>query len=287
MKTRRRKITILISVVALVILLAGVRMWLPHFLLNKVNNALTRLDGYNGVARSVEVSLLRGAYTIHDITLHKKGGHITEPFFKATSIRIGIDWKSLLKGKLASELSASAPALHYVNGRDEASTQIRISNQWPMVLSSLLPLPLNRFTVVNGKVQFQDEQSTPAVALFMDSIALRGVNLLNIDQKQNSLPATVMGTGLHPTGTVALSLRLAPSPALPAFEMHAEINTLELPAMQNFINAYSHCDVRKGTLSLFVEAASKGSSITGSVRPVLTDLDADELKGTRDAAIRE
>ena len=53
---------------------------LPYFVTRYVNKVLADIDGYEGSISDVDIHLIRGAYSIHDLKLFKVNGHEKVPF---------------------------------------------------------------------------------------------------------------------------------------------------------------------------------------------------------------
>src|SRR4051812_17982014 len=79
--TRSRKI--LVSVLVVVALLVAARLALPYVVEDYVNRKLAALDSYEGHIGDVDIHLWRGAYSIDDIVIAKKGAKRPVNFFEA------------------------------------------------------------------------------------------------------------------------------------------------------------------------------------------------------------
>jgi len=261
-----------ITIGTILIILIVFRMMLPSIVLRAVNGKLSKIEGYEGSAADVDIFLLAGSYTIKDIKLSRTGGKISVPFFAAKAMELSVEWKALLKGEMVGEVEVEEPQLNYVHGPTENTTQTSIDNDWARIVNELAPLRINRFEVNHGSIHYRDFHNSPEIDMAMSDVYLLANNLTNADDKGTLLPATVYGSGSLYDGNVVLKLRLNPLNETPLFDMDAELSTMSLANMNDFLKAYTRLDVQKGTLSLYAEAAARETKIQGYAKPVVKDM---------------
>lgn len=92
--------------IALVVLLVVARLLLPYFVLRYVNKSLADMGDYTGHVEDIDIQLIQSAYQIDDLRIHKVNGKIREPFLHMPKTDLSVEWKSLFKGKLVSEVEA-------------------------------------------------------------------------------------------------------------------------------------------------------------------------------------
>ncbi len=261
-----------IVTLTILIILIVFRIMLPSIVLRIVNEKLAKIDGYQGSAADVDIFLLAGSYTIKNIKLSKTGGEISVPFFAAKAMELSVEWKALFKGEVVGEIEVEEPQLNYVKGPTENTTQTSIDKDWARVVDRLAPLRINRFEISHGSIHYRDFHNSPEIDMAMGDVYLLATNLTNADDKGTLLPATVYGSGTLYDGNVILKLRLNPLNETPLFDMNAELSTISLTNLNDFLKAYSKLDVQKGTLSLYAEAAARETKIQGYAKPVIKDM---------------
>lgn len=276
-KPKKRR-TFLIIAISLIVLLVAFRLWLPYLVLDKVNEQLGRIEGYNGSVKDIDIFLLAGSYTIKDIELNKTGGKIPVPFFAAKAIELSVEWKALFNGEVVGEIEVEQPVLNYVKGPTKATTQTSIDKSWTDVVDELMPLRINRFAVNNGNIHYLDFHSSPKVDVPMTGVQIVATNLTNSEDKETMLPSTVQASASLYEGDVKLSMRLNPLNKIPAFDMNAELTSMNLTNLNDFLKAYGNFDVQKGTFSLYAEAATRDNKIVGYAKPIIKDMDVVEWK---------
>lgn len=277
-----KKLFYFLSVFAL--LLIVLRLMLPYMLLRMVNREIDRMDGYDGYVRDIDVSLIKGAYTIKTIRLDKTTAPIPVPFFAADAIELSIEWEPLFKGQLVGEIIVDHAEMNFVNGPTKATSQTSVDKNWIDVVDDLMPLRLNRFEVLDGKISYHDFHSHPQVHMFLTNVYILAKNLSNAQKLAKELPSTVHATGNAYGGHIHFNMDIDPLQKKPRFDAKAELTEMQLNGINDFLKAYGHFDVSKGTFSVYTEAAANKGKITGYTKPILKEVDVfdwkkDEEKG--------
>lgn len=246
---------------------------LPYILLRMVNREIDRMEGYDGYVRDIDVSLINGSYTIKDIRLDKTTAPIPVPFFASNAIELSIEWEPLFKGQLVGEIIVDFLEMNFVNGPDDARSQTGIDKSWVEVVDDLMPLRLNRFEVVDGKISYHDFHSSPEVHMFVTDVYVLAKNLSNADKVEKILPSSIHATGKAYGGNIHFNMDIDPLQKKPQFDAKAELTNMQLKGINDFLKAYGNFDVSKGTFSVYAEAAANNGMITGYTKPLLKDVD--------------
>jgi hypothetical protein len=269
--TRKRKIVYMI-LGSLLVLLIAFRIALPYILLKWVNRQLANIKGYYGHVEDIDVALIRGAYILKGTTLDKTDGKVPVPFFSADAIDLSLEWSALFHGKLDGKIGVDHPVLNFVKGPTEATTQTKIDSSWQDVVKKLMPLDINRLTVNQGEIHYRDFYSDPKIDIFTKDVHILATNLSNAERSKELLPSTADASATVYGGNATLHMRLNALSKIPVFEMKAELRSLDITNLNNFLQAYGKFDVKKGEISVFMEAATKEDIITGYVKPIIKDL---------------
>ena len=91
-----KKVWIILGSVLVLLIVA--RLMLPYFVTRYVNKVSADIDGYEGSISDVDIHLIRGAYSIHDLKLFKVNGHEKVPFIDISTIDLSVEWSALFKG---------------------------------------------------------------------------------------------------------------------------------------------------------------------------------------------
>lgn len=256
----------------LVVLLIALRIALPYILLKFVNREIDTLEGYEGYVKDIDVSLIKGAYTLRGIRLDKDSYKIPVPFFAASDIELSIEWEPLFKGSLVGEIIVQNLEMNFVKGPTEATSQTGIDKSWVDVVDDLMPLRLNRFEVFNGKVYYRDFHSTPKVDVGATDLYLIAENLSNAKKFEKELPSDVHARGNMYEGKLTFDMQIDPLRKKPQFDAKAELRNMDLKKINDFLKAYGNFDVSKGRFSIYAEAAADDGRITGYTKPIIKDV---------------
>ena len=277
-RRRKRRRILRIILITLVAALIIFRLLLPRIVLNYVNKTLSEMEEYYGHVEDIDLHLYRGAYVIKNIKILKleskdKNTTDTLPFFKSDAIDLSVEWKSLFKGRIVSELEFTKPVINYVKGSNPDKEVKQDTADFRKLVKDLVPIKINRFQIVNGEIHYIDPGAQPKIDVFMNNIQVLATNLSNVTEKGELLTARMRGTGDVYDGRFVLNTRMNLLEKDPTFDLNAELITLNLVNLNPMMQAYGNFDVKKGNFSLYTEFAAKRGEFGGYVKPIIKDLD--------------
>lgn len=258
---------------ALGVVLLAFRAALPGLVTDAVNQRLSENPEYDGRIEGVDISLLRGAYTIEGMVLTKRGASIPMPFMEADRIDLSVQWKALMKGQIVAEIEWSGLRVNFVNGPTADQQQDGAGVDWRAQVEELVPIDINRLAVYDGEVHFSDFSTQPNVDIFVDLLQVEVLNLTNNDRRAGGRVATLEATGRPmQVGSVTVRATVDPYAEEPTFDMDMELLGLELTRVNSFISAYGSADVEGGTMEMYAEVAGADGRLVGYVKPMLKDV---------------
>ncbi|HEY4831042.1 MAG TPA: DUF748 domain-containing protein, partial [Waddliaceae bacterium] len=154
----------------------------------------------------------------------------------------------------------------------EATSQKKIDSSWTDVVKKLMPLKINRLEIDGGEIHYRDFYSNPKVDIFTRDVHILAENLSNAKHNKELLPSSAEASATVYGGKASLHMRLNVLSDIPAFEAKAELISLDITNLNNFLQAYGHFDVKKGVISVYMEAATKDDVITGYTKPIIKEL---------------
>lgn len=269
---KKKIVTITLSVIIVGLIIF--RLLLPTIVKNYLNKTLADMGEYSGHVEDVDIWLIRGAYVINGLEIHKTSGDVPVPFLVAPKIDLSVEWRALFKGAVKAEVKFVDPQLNFVAGPTKETSQTGAGTDWTEPLDKLLPIEINRFHIHNGVIKYNDFYATPKVDIFINQLDLHATNLSNIEDAEKPLPSQLTITGSS-IGGGALSLKghmnvMKPTPDA---DINMEFKNVDLKALNDFAKAYGKFDFEKGKLSVFSEMSVKDGNVGGYVKPVLEDVD--------------
>lgn len=271
-RRRRWKIGMLIALGVLLVF----RLALPFIVKSYVNKTLNNMEGYRGSVGDIDISLLRGAYVINNITIYKltaEGKPDSIPFFQSPKIDLSIEWRALFRGSVAGEIYVEQPVLNFAVTESKKTSAKTDTADFRDVIKDLMPLQINHFEISNGQMHYIDRFSKPAVDIYMKNIDVYATNLGNVNDSNKLLPAQLKAHALVYDGDFNLKVDFNPLKKTPTFDMNASLKKVNMVHLNDFFKAYGNFDVKKGTLGLYTEFAAKDGAFNGYVKPLLRDLD--------------
>jgi len=272
-KSQKKKRVIKI-VLAILIVLVVLRLILPYWVLNHVNKRLANMNGYSGHIDDINLSLIRGAYVVKEINIHKLDSATQKetPLFDCPKVDISLEWASLFKGRIVSEMEFTSPSLLFTEDRAELKDMENDTSDFRYMLRTFTPYKVNRVEVFNGKISYIDRTVKPVVDIQLDHAHILAKNLSNVVDT-TLLPANIQGTANLYGGGVDFNMRIDALANDPTFDMNLELKNANLNRLNDFFKAYANLDIHKGTFGMYMELAAKDRKYIGYVKPFIADLD--------------
>ncbi|SOD89868.1 DUF748 domain-containing protein [Spirosoma fluviale] len=256
--------------IALVVLLIIARLLLPYFVLRYVNKTLADMGSYTGHVEDIDIQLIRGAYQIDGLRIRKINGKIKEPFIYIPKTDLSVEWKSLFKGKLVSEVECYEPEVNFAFSESEASSQTGADVDWTAYLKKLLPISINRFAVINGRVDLTSLVTQPRADLSIQKLQGEIRNIRNVEDEGKKLPSPVVASGDVPGygGTMNFSANMNLLKEMPDFDYNLRFSDLQLVKLNPLAKEYANLDFERGTVSVYSEMAMLDGKLNGYLKPL-------------------
>jgi hypothetical protein len=119
--TRTRKSLVALVVIALAVV--ALRLAAPSMVTSYVNRQLADMGDYRGSVAEVDLALLAGGYTLHELRIVKVSGEQESPFADVPQMDLSLRWRALLKGRAVGEVLMHAPVVNFVQAEDDADKQ--------------------------------------------------------------------------------------------------------------------------------------------------------------------
>ncbi|WP_019988676.1 DUF748 domain-containing protein [Rudanella lutea] len=259
---------------ALLVLLIVGRLLLPYFVLRYVNKVLADMGSYTGRIEDVNIALLRGAYQIENLRIRKINGKVKEPFLYIPKADLSIEWKSLFKGELVGEVEAYEPELNFAFSNNESERQTGEEVDWTVLVKDLLPIQINRFAVINGRIDLASLITKPRADLSMQRFNGEIRNIRNVEEVSGKLPSPVWATGDIPGygGTMRFDANMYLLKPMPDFNYDLRFTNIEMTKLNEMARAYANIDFERGRLNVFSEMAMNDGKLNGYVKPLTKEM---------------
>jgi hypothetical protein len=267
-----------VGLLALVLIaLVVARIYLGVWLLDYVNDVLQHIDGYQGSVESIDIDLYRGAYRIHKLVLNKKEGTIPAPFVSIGLADLSLQWSALFHGRIVSSVTLIRPVVNFAV--NESVRQIGTEVDWTKPIKDLAPIDINLVTFKDGTVTYQDFASTPQVNIYIRNIEGTVGNLRNVVNPADPLPSMlhISGDSIG-GGRLDIKGKLNILKEVPDMNLLTQLENVNLPAINNYSEAYGAFDFKNGNFDLYSQLVVKDSQVSGYVKLLLSNISVDLLK---------
>ncbi|MCX7546661.1 DUF748 domain-containing protein [Xanthomarina sp. F1114] len=246
------------------------RLYLPTLVKNYVNKVLADIPGYYGQVEDIDIALVRGAYKINGMYLNKVNAQTQIPFLDFPKTDISIEWKSLFKGEIVSEIIMMGPKINYVLEDQETDGENPDMDSWTKALTDLVPIKINHFEVHNGKLSFLQEQAEPKIDLHFDNLELTADNLRNVREEKHSLPSPITASAVSiGQGNMSLKGHLNLIKDIPDMDIEFALENTDATALNDFTKHYANINFESGEFNLYSEIAIADGYLKGYMKPLL------------------
>jgi Domain of Unknown Function (DUF748) len=264
-----------IGIILLVIatLFGVARLLLPSQLRHYVNRTLDRNQLYEGRIGNVEVHLLRGAYSIHDVKISQRTGNVPVPLLAAKTLDFSVQWNALIHGRIVGQFLMQEPELNFVAGSDQNEAQTGAGAPWLQIIRDLFPFKINSAVIQEGSVHFRAFKSDKPVDVYLSHLNATIDNLSNIRDETNPLVTTVQASAVAmDQARLDYKMTLDPFSYRPTFHMAVRLLGLDVTKLNDLALTYGKFDFKRGWFDLVIEADSKEGQVTGYVKPLFRNL---------------
>lgn len=129
----------LVLAAAATAVLVGLRAAAPWLVESYLNDELAELGEYTGSVEDVDLALLRGGYTLHNLRLIKANGGASTPFAEVPTTDLSLQWRALFDGRVVGEILMQSPRLNFLHSEDESARQFGAGVNWPEAVRNLFP----------------------------------------------------------------------------------------------------------------------------------------------------
>ena len=244
---------------------------------------------YTGNLGDIDLKLIKGTYVAENFMIDKineRGSDDSVPFISVPRVDISLDWGSLLKGKIASNVIVTKPVINFTYEIYEDKELQQDTTDFKKLIRSLSPIDLNRFEIRDAQIHFIDRSSDPPIDIFMDNLNVTATNLSNKVEEDKLLPSHIIADASMYDGKFTLTMDLDPLNKKPTFEMETELTNMNLSKLNEFFKAYGNFAVEKGSFSLYAEFAGKDGNFGGYVKPFIEDFSIKKVKEDDDLGQR-
>ncbi|MCI5056845.1 MAG: DUF748 domain-containing protein, partial [Flavobacteriales bacterium] len=258
MKRRYKIIAILLFVIVVA------RLSLPFLLKNYINTQLSTLEGYYGYVNDVDLKLLTGSYCLENFNIDEDNGQLKTPFISAEKVKLSIDWKSLLKGKVVGEINISNGRVNYVLQEQKDIRDSTDLKKWYELAQDMMPIQLNRVDITNAEIIYADHFKGDPFEVKMSNIDLLAENLSNVIHPDDTFPSQFALKGqIMGHGYIWTEGRMNVLKDTPDVQVDLRVEKVNITELNLIFQKYFGVDVYSGIFNNYSEFNMLDGKIDG------------------------
>jgi hypothetical protein len=279
----KKRNIILIIVVIILAIIVGIRLYLPVFVRNQINNQIAEAEGINGGVDRVSMQIVAGSVQLHDIVIYnEQSADPTLPFIIVPYNEVSVHWRSLFRGTVVLDVLIDGLRVNFTRPDEEIDEEDLINLR--ELLEEIFPFRLERFTIANGRISFADVNFSPTLEVYMSDIFLEITNIHNLSRSIDSLPSSMhLDSRIMNTGTLHVDARFnLMRDTIPDFEYTMELENADLTEFNDYLSANAKVTINEGLLNLYSEAAARKGLLTGYMKPLIDKLEILPVEDEKD-----
>jgi hypothetical protein len=266
----RGRSKVLIAIAGLLVFAVVLRAVSPAIVERYVNRQLGAMGDYQGHVVDVDLMLLRGGYTLHDLTIVKTNANVETPFVAVPQMDLTLGWRALFHGQAVGELVMYAPNVNFVQSRSDQESQYGTGVNWPQEIRDLFPFRLNVVRVVDGLATFRAPGIQAEESMTARDFQLELTNLTNVQEVESEAHATIdLNARVMGNAPLTLNGQIDPNEELPTFDVDLTLEGARLVDINPWLREFLKADAHAGTFSLYAELAAADGRFTGYIKPIL------------------
>ncbi len=271
MTKKQRRWTIAITII---VILVALRLALPYWVKNFINEKLADMDGYSGHIYELDFKLYRGLAVVDSVIIEKANGEVDVPFMDIKTVKVTLQPEALARGEIVTEFLLIKPKLNFVKAGTDDASQFGKGVDWMKEFKSLTPLRINHLEAENGVISYRDLTTSPQVDLFMDNIDFTVSNIAGVlEHRDTLLPSDLYAHAKTFGGKLEIKGGLNTIENSSDVDLNASFEKIDLTSLNDLAESYADFDFEAGHLNLYFEIAKRDSSFEGYIKPLFTNVD--------------
>ena len=271
-KWLRRLVIVAAVLVAVVV---AIRLLIDPIATHYTRKGLNDAKGVSGDFQRVHVTVFPPGYEIWRIKLiEEPAGDERHPLLFAERVGVSVDWRALLRGRLAARARLDEPKLT-ITKRAEAKEKPEKAAipDVEEALRKVIPARVQRIEVRDGEILYRDLTAPRHPQIWLHALELSAENLATREELAGGRPATVNASAkLGKSGDVTMFVSANPFADKLEFAGEMSLKGWKVAELFDLIQPATKLQTPEGTLDVFVEFRAKGGGITGGVKPVLKNV---------------
>lgn len=238
---------------------------LPKILTHRINGRLRAVSGYDGGVERVRLKWAKPRLILHQFHLNKRDATPPGVFLSADQISIGFSWSALLRGNLVLDVTLEKPRIVCLMRQRGIGEPLKYG-LWQEFFAPRVPFRMDRVTINDGILRFQNDQSIPPIDVTFDEVTLTADNLANRESMVLPKTTLIKGCGrLMDHAPVRLSVEMEPFKKHSTFRLKGEVKDFNLVFLNEVLRHYTGLELKKGSLTMGGEFTVRDGEFNGRV----------------------
>ncbi|MDP3231512.1 MAG: DUF748 domain-containing protein [Myxococcales bacterium] len=285
---RQRWLWVLLAVTLVVV---GVRIALNPVATALLHRALADVDGYEATFDPVQVSIIPLAMTVPNLVVVQDDAKGIEPIVRVPHLEARLRWRKLLRGQVVASASLERAKFVITFGVSKVTPQLEEAARkgveeikknefnFGAILEKVIPLRVDRIELKDCEFLLTDATDGALPQFWVSEVQLVVDNLVTRKSLDEDVPLMLtMRALVAKTGVLKVLATANLHAEKPAFTGQAQLDGLRLESLYSWTKAKAGLAV-KGDLNVFVNFNSAEGKLNGDVKVIARNIEVDAATG--------
>lgn len=277
--------------VAMTLVVVGVRIGLNPVATALLHRALADLDGYEATFDPVQVSIIPLSMTVPNLVVVQDDAKGIEPIVRVPHLEARLRWRKLLRGQIVASASLERAKFVITFGVSKVTPQLAEAARkgveeikknefnFGAILEKIIPIRVDRIEAKDCEFLLTDATDGALPQFWVSEVQLVVDNLVTRKSLDEDVPLMLtMRALVAKTGVLKVLATANLHAEKPAFTGQAQLDGLRLESLYSWTSAKLGLSA-KGDLNVFVNFNSAEGKLNGDVKVIARNIEVDAATG--------
>lgn len=268
-------------VASLILFLTAIRLYLPYGLKNYLEHIVNKeLPRHQFEIGDLSLSLLKTDYQLEDVRLYRSKRKKTSPLMIVKTFKVDVHPFTMLSDVLLEGVKLEFQ--HDEKSFGKFGSNKSSNKGWFETIRVVTLGHLQNLIIKNSSVHYRGENPKEE-HFYLTKFNVKGEHLYQTRKEDNfKLSGRFMGaSNLEVWGKVNVQQKD------PEIDLRAKFEKYPLKKINFFFQDYAHYKITKGEVEAYSEIHVKNKKLTAYLKPFVTDLKGEEMKGEESKKFNE
>jgi hypothetical protein len=256
----------------LIVLTIVIYGYLPKVALQKINDRLQEIPGYEGKVESLAIQPFRPAITLRHVKVAKDEKVAPGVFVEAEHIRVAFSWLNLLRRRWVVNVTLHKPNVLMLFSPRPVGQKV-VAGVWQPLFAKMPPFRMDHLTLSEALFHIRNDEEIPPLDLRLEKINATATNLANRASLRTPSPsqldASMQVRGHAPA---RLAMMIHPFEEHVTFDITGTLKELQMTSLNPSLRHYMGLEFTEGLFDMAIDIKVHKGEFRGKVHRTIRGL---------------